>query len=393
MAEEIYRRVAERLQELKGKVESLIRRELSSEVRKLWRIYGPAANPPEGIVGVDGGSAFQEFQGFTLYVATATAVTYRRVGGRFEAGRTYRVSEVDILTLPEAADRVRTYREIMEGKVALSALILEEPEIVLIDGSIKSLLITPPRIRERLFRDALDKARAKFGLKILNEVFERVMEQVRNPESLRRDPVVTTSLIKDEYLDEDNLPEVLALENFEKLITYRALFQNANFHGIPVVFVSKTSRSQTYAKKYLKRLGRASLPSDITLFQYLTESPGYSRPEGEDKPIKTLPEHFKLNEFIRDLRIVTTYVRLREGHPVLKVEIPVLDSLRKAPTEEAVRDLMDYLKSVEVNGYPHPLLEAHELSKISREEVVNVVRLLNLGVFLTGREVLGSWMS
>ena len=126
------------------------------------------------------------------------------------------------------------------------------------------------------------------------------------------------------------------------------------------------------------------------IFQYLTKEPGFSKPYLEEKPIKEMPKVMGLKEFYDKLRILLTYIRLGEGEPVFKVEIPYLvGSSASEVLGNVVKEVADILKSISSGGYPYPLYEAHRATYLSRDMFVNVVNALGISHLLTGREVLG----
>ena len=381
--------VAKKKNEIIRKIEVFSRREHLSEVRKFWVAYEPSPKVPESIAGVDGSNVKMDFQGFTIYGVTAAAVIYHGLAdGRYNSAVSLSVADVDVLSPPQVAERVSLYREVLEVKVAIQA-ILSRAEYVLMDGSLRSMLITPSPLNQVLLSTILSRVSREFGDEVFNNIEDELTRTLKSIEEVRNYPIVvkevTEPLIYE--VDENKLQMIIALEYIEKLAVIRRLISDAYLNNIPVLFVSKTSRSQAYIKHFIK--GKTSV-TDIMVFQYLTKEPGFSKPYLEEKPIKEMPKVLGLREFYDKLRILLTYVRLGEGEPVLKVEIPYLvGSSATEALASVVRDVADILKSVSGGGYPYPLYEAHRITYLSKEMFANIVNALGISHLLTGREVLG----
>ncbi len=123
-----------------------------------------------------------------------------------------------------------------------------------------------------------------------------------------------------------------------------------------IVFVSKTSYSNVSLDGSL---------GDIFYFNKVSTAPGYSSPREDPSGV------------------TTTYVRLADFSPCLKLEIPgKLD-------ESRIQEVLGLLKPGSVNGYPYVLREAHQRGKVSREELEGLASVLGLASEIGGREVLG----
>ncbi len=364
-------------------------------VKDSWVSYDPKPIKPPSVAGVDGGSGRVDFQGFTLYGVTGVSTNYSGFSnGKYLIRSTYVLADVDILTPPKVMGRIDLYREVMEGKVGTLS-ITSGTYLVLMDGSLKSLLITPTPLAQEALPTAMRKALTVFGDKVFERLREVLSRTLSNYELLRESPLACREVLKDYVLaGEELFPAVVFIEYIEKLETLRRLLANALIlKGSKVVFISKSSRSQSYFSDLSRRLG-IDLPADITLFQYLTRSAGYALPRLEPRPIKYMPEISYLKEFYMKVRVAETYVRLEDGGPVLKVEIPyVSESVSDSKIENDVRSLIPLLKAVSPKGYPYPLLEAHEVSHVSRSVLTEVARAYGLTPYSTGREVLEEWLT
>ena len=364
---------------------------LEEKVNELWIKPSVSPSTPKSLSGVDGGSAKVDFQGFTLYAVDAVAPTYYdMMNDRYESFKVFSLADVDIPIPPQVSVRIDMYREILEAKVALAALSERRVELLLMDGSLRSVLITPLSI-ESLVR-AERMVSKVFGDEVYSELERILSKQVVNYNVLRMNPIASKDIIESygEELTEEELPAVVLIEYIEKLETYRRLISKALDSGTLLAFISKTARSQLYFGVLCKKLGRY-IPPDIIVFQALTSSDGFSKPHIDVKPVKVMPSILSLRSFYDRLRIITTYVRLEDGGPVLKVEIPYLGNVSEDMAINDVLRLFKYMKSLSSNGYPYVLAEAHELSRISRDALGSIAYMLDLTSQRTGREVLGEW--
>lgn len=132
-----------------------------------------------------------------------------------------------------------------------------------------------------------------------------------------------------------------------------------------VIFVSKTSNT----KKQFEDLG--SIAGDIFYYNHVTKKPGFSK-------------IFTEKRYGRDKIISSTFVRLSDSTPLIKLEI-----LGEGHTESEVKTILNKLSKNSVGGYPYALKLAHNNCKISSSELAKMVSLLGLSNEIGSREVLG----
>jgi len=131
-----------------------------------------------------------------------------------------------------------------------------------------------------------------------------------------------------------------------------------------VVFISKTSNSSKQFKKY------HSIAGDIFYYNHATAATGFSK-------IFVDISHGKSQ------LITTTYARLSENTPLLKIELMGGDH-----TESDIKKIMDSLLSESIGGYPYSLKMAHNECKISGADMENLVHILGLTNEIGSRELL-----
>ncbi len=368
---------ARRRDELLRKIERGRLKAYVEEAERLWNRMHSIGDPPSTLAGVDGSSGNLDFKGFTLYAVTGVSHSYDNMEGSYRLRHAYRLIDVDVLEPPLVAERIGVYREILEAKAGLR--VLGSTEVLLMDGSLVSALIKPAPFEQASLPEAVSMARHIWGPGIFDKLLEAFEESL--PET--RDPIASKRLVGAlapggrGYIN-----AVILLEYLEKLLSYKALLEERK-QGVLIGFLSKTSRSHLYFEEQARRMGRHP-PPDIYVFETLDPPPGFSEPRMLDAP-KFLPDELGLAGFYRSVKVAVSYVRLVEGGPIMRLEIPFAD-------KSSVESLIRMLAAVSPDGYPHPLYEAHIACKITRRDLVDAAHVLGIDVELTGREVLGEWL-
>ncbi len=376
-------------------------KELLRRAEDFWVPYRPHSTFPKSVGGVDGGSNYVDFKGFTLYAVSAVSTVFSREGDdRYLRKAKYEVADVDVLIPPSAGDRLTLLREIAEALAHYLALKEEPPEIMLADGSLRSLLIAPVILHaEEKFQNmtrAVESTEEILGPNAFQELEHRIKELMRDPVRAGSEPFQPSRIFAERGvpITADTAPYLLLMEYVEKLYLLREIIEES-FKGARIYYVSKRARAQNYFKELASE--GIPLPSDMAVFQYLTDEPGYTKPlvpdaeEGRIRSgIRTMPPALNLLQFFREVYVAITYVRLVKGGPVLKVEFPVkLGSV----SEERIKEFMDLSASIASSeGYPYPLYVVDKDARISREDLRRIYRSIGLTPFLGGREVLDEWV-
>ena len=132
-----------------------------------------------------------------------------------------------------------------------------------------------------------------------------------------------------------------------------------------VVFVSKTSNTRAQFEKF------NSIAGDIFYYNHATNTPGFSK-------------LFKDPKYGKDKIISSTFVRLSDSLPLIKIEL-----LNENHSEEEIKTLLNKLYKNSVGGYPYALKLAHNNCKISGRDLAKLVSLHGLSTEIGSREVLG----
>lgn len=401
MREYLLELAVRKAEEILRKVSAASLEPLREEALRNWVEYEPGQAELGSVAAVDGSHNTIEFKGFTLYAVLAYGV-----GADFGSGEvvTRVVGDIDVLQPPGVPGMVQLYREVAE---AMTAYLLSGTELLMVDGSIRSLLIHPrPLANMRRLNRALERVEEVFGQEFYGNFWERVRDRLR---SMMRgvmpvEPFVSKEVVLGHGLTGAEHMDIAALIGYlEKLMVLRALIERAGVRagGGGLVYVSKTGRSQLYFKGVITAEGVVPVVSDMLVFAAFTSSAGYSRPvlqsevlEGEDEVLKALPARGELEHIIKrffdSVDYVVSYVRLVDGGPLLKLEVPVPAGFGAA--DSLVRGVIDSMAPTASGGYPYPLIEADRMAKITRKDMIVLARSLGILPSLTGREVLEGWL-
>lgn len=396
----------------KDKIVRAIQQLSSEEYRAIaeenWVEYSPTPNPPESITAVDGSSLTLELRDTSLYGVKAYALTRHQSTVRHKY-----LGDVGVVTMANAPGFARAFREICETKIALSS----SSRLVVVDGSIISLLINPEPLTRIGIKRGLQAAEDLTGLDVTVSLFDKLLEQAGELEKVDLyygEPFISRLILEEaltvrgqavEKTGSDPEAAYALIVFIEKLLSLRLLLDRTISEGRRLVYISKRSRS----KEYLRKLratgdgrffeGRVSGPTDMAVFSNYTRATGFSNPliVEEVETIKTLPSEGVLRGLVRDyfenIGIILTYVRLAQDGPVLKLEIPFNKSSRVSTSSarEVIKEVMDMLAGESHNGYPYPLIQVDKLVKVTRQDLTQIAFSLGILPSLTGREVLGEW--
>ncbi|WP_456465746.1 DNA double-strand break repair nuclease NurA [Desulfurobacterium sp.] len=302
------------------------------------------------IGAVDGSLNKKEFLGFVVFAVAASSVFFNE-SGKNEERESYNI-DIDVLKPSEYSDsRIRLFMGILEIKELLKLYKEENPDIMLIDGSIVGDIIRPVSFtfqiedeeREYVENCLFPELKETFSLNSINSraFHEKIVKDVK-PEKY---PVIAGYL---EYLE--------YLLSIEKLL---------NVAEDRIVAISKRSSSKIYNFN--------SIMPDIFIFQMADVPSGYSNPvEVEISPEKKyrFPEIFE--DSFRKRKINVFFAKFTTD--VYKIE-----------TNLQPEKVMGALKGTIVRNYPYPLKLAHDSVKIDNHTMEKIISVLSIH-FRTGRE-------
>ncbi len=378
---------------------------LEEIARSFWRPYEPVEVEPGSYSAVDGSQNQVSFKGFTLYAVIGYGLA-RRGDSIDEAP----VGDIDVLMPPGVPERIQLYRETAE---AIASYLVSRTDLVMIDGSIKALLIHPRPLAETYeLQQAVRKLEDRLGEGFYREYWRMINKGLGELErgGLIIDPYQSKKImLREGLVGEEDKPLTALLEYLEKLMILRRVIEENRCERPRLLYISKTSRTMEYVREAVERekkekegkWGKGEEPillSDIVLFSAFTREPGYSEPKIIPlREVKRLPIEGELGRIIRgfydNYSIALTFIRLVEGGPVFKLEIPVegtgegLGGL----VEKHLPRILNLLRGLEVNGYPYPLIEVDKTAKITRKDMHTIAMSIGLLPQVTGREVLEEW--
>jgi NurA-like 5'-3' nuclease len=336
MLELTYETFARKRAKLREKMIKLLHSEELSRYRELWHSFEPEAGQSV-IAAVDGSSNYKRYKSLLLYAINAAVVSYD--GSLKEKG----YADVDFLTpYKYLTERLDLYRATLELKAALS--VIDEVELLLLDGSLHSSLTAPKQWWRFMEREKVEE--------VLN--YLPLLEESEE-----------TELISKEIAEElEEAEKIMLLEYLEYLVAIQKLVER----GVnKVVGVAKTSTDTSFNR---------GIP-DIAVFEEITSSAGYSSPR--DKFINMRYPIY--DDFFRSLVFTTFYARLERGKGMLMIELP------REAREEEIHELLAKLRGISVDGYPYLLRKAHKRVVITGKDMEKFA--ISLGISeKTGREVL-----
>lgn len=378
---------------IKNKISEYGLDDVLEQVSKLWINYNPSREELESFAGVDGSNNSIDFKGLTLYAVIGYGVAKESTGVK-----TYLVGDIDILYTSDTSEHIRLLREIAEIKTAYLA---SNVELLMVDGSITSLLIRPRPLTDNVALSTTIKQVLEINQNIFIELWDLLKKQLSSADNKLFEPYVSHQLAsKYKLYGKNTMYLIVLLEYIEKLLSIRLLLDKTIIKKKKpsIVFISKTSRSRDYCEKYFveyeEKLGR-QLPPDILLFTYSTREIGYSKPllTRIDKGFPSEGDLKKLiYEFFRGISYVITYARFSQDSPVFKLEIPVYTGVHDIDPDDLVHSIMENIHPIIVDGYPYPLIEADKMSRITRNDIIDLAQIMGFLPRQTGREVLVEWL-
>lgn len=315
MLADAYKALIEKKNEIERQlklVEDIRISEIEKIVKEKWKVYNPK-EAKSTFIAIDGGEWVKELRTGAVYIVDAEVLKFDENGSSVLDSKAL----VGVLRPGNRAkDFVSLLMQLIELKFAYKYG--SEADYVLIDGSLAK------KIGDYVFVD-------KVSL-LDNETGEEIYALSINSEEASF-----------KYLMAEN--HVVIAKLIEK-------------YKDKLLFISKNSKSTELFNEKV---------SDTTLFDFLTDSTGYS-----EIIEKTIDGRNLLSEMaskkLDNMKYYSTYVRLSKGAKVLKIDMFSND----------VEKIIDVLSSVSVDGYPYPLLKVHRDVKVTKQDIKRITRILDL---------------
>lgn len=318
------------------------------ELRRKNLYWNELPEPKEcNACGIDGSVGVEKFVGAVFYATSAVSVG-KEILEMHEITALKPYKHID--------DRIRLHMQINEYRIAS----FSNAELLLLDGTLSGALIRPPAYIKENLRE-LEK---NYDLESLVSEYLRELDAMLS--ELKKDVFIGRArksylLARSEQFREfersyrtgKNLSDDLAI--FLEYVEY--LHSLNNLLEKKVVFVAKS-----YYTKNFSDVGDAAFLEILCRSLFGKSKAGYVEfyPEIE----KSVPFSNKF-EKVAELLINSAYVRLGDDSNILLIE-----------TNQKVDEVIAKLRSLEVDGYPLPLINAHNYAKIKRSELKEMIKAL-----------------
>ncbi len=380
MYDDLLEEAAKRVEDLRKKLSIVIPQAIREKVMFSFKKYEFGVS--EGlrgitkIVGVDGGSYCYSTMAFDLYLIKVYSVAVSQsFNGDLRMIGESKIIDIDFMIPPhKVGDRLNLYRDVGEVKVAMENV--ESSTLVLADGSIESLLTRPTHLK----LEQLDKY---VGYIDHYDVEKTVLNSNTKYNVVSVKKLVEKLVETQDFKDEKELEiKTNAAELSEKAIIIREFLKRILHNKAIVVFVTKTGRSN--------RLFQRHLP-DQYILSVITKEPGFLL---EDETVTRLsrevrlPQAFNLREYASKIGLLRGYARLDRGAQIMRVEVIAPLDIFPSDLEGFFTSILDRISSVCVNGYPYPLILAHQKAHIEKRSAEVIIEALGFRGEFTGREAI-----
>lgn len=375
----LYEKLKHKKELLKTQIERpLADEEIKQKVKQLWTEYVPVQRDSFSAAVSDGSLRVQQYLGFYLLVFGGYGYFYNlaeKQNGEWDTGDII----ISVVKRPELAKSYGSLLMFLSEIKAVYKLAEEKkPDVVIFDGTLTSRLITPfPRAEWFTKSPELEDITNTASLEIINQLGDRFLKF----DDILSLSVETESIVVDVITDigykprQDIKEAVIAkLAYYEMMATLAEFFKNS---GSIIVGLAKTSSGTDIFKE--------SLP-DIKLFSKYTDTLGYSA-EKIPQDVQKLKSSFgevlgDLSLFLSELDIQAFYAKYSTPRVVNLIEF------YQNPNRSSVdvRDILDMLSSISVDGYPFLLKKVDNEVRITSTDMEFIEKELGLERAVTGRE-------
>ncbi len=279
------------------------------------------------VIGAEDGSInHQKYKSIILYAVNASAVVLDK------KIRESKFADIDILyPYRDVSDRLDIYRTIFEFKASIE--VIDEVDLFLVDGSIYSDLITPRNPAADLSQDERCEV-------------EKFLPKIEEDETVQ----IISKTLADRIDGRNRFKKIVYLEYLEYLTAIKRFIEKGRGK---IVGVSKTSTRSSFQE---------GMP-DIAIFDEVSQMPGYGF---ADEKVKVLEKRFPVyGEFFNSLVPTFTYfyARLEKNKGVLLMDVP--GDIK----EKEIKDLLNKISSISIDGYPYLLRKAHKNVVIKNRDI------------------------
>lgn len=375
----LYERLKNKKELLKSQIEkSLVDEDIKEQVRQLWVEYTPVYRQNFSAAVSDGSMRVQQYLGFYLIVFSGYGYFYNP---GLKQNDEWDVADIiiSVVKRPELAKSYGSMLMFLSEIKAVHKLAEEKkPDIVIFDGTITSRLITPfPRAEWFTKSLEFEEVSNAVSLEIINNMKDKfVMFDNIFSISVEVEDMLIKVLVDKGYKPRQDIKEavVAKLAYYEMMATLAEFFKNSNS---TIVGLAKTSSGTDIFKESV---------ADIKLFSKYTNTLGYSK-EKVPQEVQKLKSSFgeilgDISLFLSELDIQAFYAKYSTPKVVNLIEF--YQSPNRASVE--VRDILDMLSSISVDGYPFLLKKVDNEVRITATDMEFIEKELGLERAITGRE-------
>ncbi len=381
-----------------------------------WHPLPEPYGRPLRYIAVDGGNTLIETETATFYLVKAWA-------GRFNPlDREARLASVNVVRLQRwIAERVSTYREILEAAAAYRIIDDGMVDLILMDGSPEPVMRWWAASTTRLYHGhglgragrVLQSIAKEIESLLGVECSDDCIEPLLRDSGLRPASAYAVSLAPDSMLDSGGGLWIRDLETLERLYAYKVLFEEAWRKGARIVYVAKTVRRSVLCDRMLSdthyiRLREPSRPG----YTYWTGSLRIGAPEvvgileamepAKDERLNEMyPSYLGVRSFYTErVAVLGFYARLSPWSPVLYIAevLPAREAFEirmagRSMLEERTNELLSLILSlpgsrVPGSGYPAGLVRAHTEAHVTEDDKRGVEAVLRLDAQRPNRSML-----
>lgn len=379
MRSKLYEKLKNKKELLKTQVEvSFVDEDIEKQVKQMWVDYTPSYRNNFAAAVSDGSLRIRQYLGFYLIVFSGYGYFYNlqsKQNSEWDAGDII----ISVVKRPELAKSYGSLLMFLSELKTIYKLAKEKkPNIVIFDGTITSRLITPfPRAEWFTKSSEFEEITNTASLKIIDKMKDKFLlfDDIFSL-STEVEKIVINILTDMGLKPRQDIKEAIIakLAYYEMMVILTDFLKNSSF---TIVGVAKTSSGTDIFKE--------SLP-DIKLFSKYTHTLGYSA-ENIPQDIQQLKSSF--GEVLGDISILLSELDIQAFYAKYSTPNVVnLIEFYQNPDRASVdvRDILDMLSSISVDGYPFLLKKVDNEVRITQTDMDFIQKELGLERGITGRE-------
>lgn len=384
MQAKLYQKLREKKEILKEFIDSSLDKTLSDKkiITEKWNDYTPFQKNNFSVLVSDGSFMQRPYLGFYLMVFGGYGYFYDFTT---KDKADFSVGDI-IISVAKRDEFAKSYISLLmflaEVKAMWRLAKEKKPDFIIFDGTITSRLITPfPRSEwftksDKQFEDLINS----ICLEIVDENKDKFLESEDIFSIQSEIRKIISEKLKGRNINRYDFIEAITakLSYYEMMLIIKELLE---LKESVVMGLAKTSSGTDIFGE--------SLP-DIKLFSKYIDKLGFSIYFKQD--ISKLKSSFgeiisDISDFLSKLDIVSFYSKYSNIRYINLIEI-YQNPERKTNTEGFIKEVLDMLHSISIDGYPFFLKKVDNEVKITKKDFEFIIRELGLENEVTGRDIL-----